>query len=47
MNSVEKTKKTHSQENNENEAENKTKTEPKSIFEKFTEKIKIFLENAE
>ena len=47
MNSVEKTKKTQSQENDENETENKTQTKPKSIFEKFTEKIKIFLENAE
>ena len=47
MNSVEKTKKTQSQENHENETENKTQTKPKSIFEKFTEKIKIFLENAE
>ena len=47
MNSVEKTKKTHSQKNDENETENKVKTKPKSIFEKFTEKIKIFLENAE
>tara|TARA_B100000963_G_scaffold90265_2_gene77768 strand:- start:1088 stop:2371 length:1284 start_codon:yes stop_codon:yes gene_type:complete len=47
MNSVEKTKKTQSQENDENEIENKTQTKPKSIFEKFTEKIKIFLENAE